>query len=172
MTAILPAALEAWGGRGVHVVTVNDYLARRDAETTLPAYRRLGLTVGVLQDSTPTDERRRAYQCSITYGADKQFIFDHLRDRLSAPLEPRLAGLLLDDLAGDARRNTAWTERVVQRELNCAIVDEADNVLIDEAVTPTIIGEGEGEGEDSAGSLATHYHLAAEVAAGLAGAGL
>lgn len=167
VTAILPAALEAWSGRGVHVVTVNDYLARRDAETTRPAYQRLRLTVGVLQDSTPTDERRAAYQCSITYGADKQFIFDHLRDRLSAPLEPRLAGLLLDGLAGDSKRNSAWTERVVQRELNCAIVDEADSVLIDEAVTPAIIGEG-GEkgaaGEAAEGTPETHYHRAARIA--------
>ena len=164
VTAILPAALEAWGGRGVHVVTVNDYLARRDAEATLPAYKRLRLTVGVLQDDTKTDARREAYQCSITYGADKQFIFDHLRDRLSAPLEPRLAGLLLDDLAGDSKKNSAWTERVVQRELNCAIVDEADSVLIDEAVTPAIIGEGGEEGEDSEGSLESHYHRAARIA--------
>lgn len=76
VTAILPAAIDGWLGRGVHVVTVNDYLARRDAETTSPAYQRLGLSVGVLQDSTTPEGRRRAYAADITYAADKQVIFD------------------------------------------------------------------------------------------------
>jgi hypothetical protein len=98
ITAILPAALEAFSGRGVHVITVNDYLARRDAEITGPAYKHLGLTVGVLQEGTTPMERRRAYDASITYLADKQAIFDHLKDRLVSPIWPRTAGLILDDL--------------------------------------------------------------------------
>jgi len=143
VTAILPAALEGWTGRGIHVITVNDYLARRDAETTSPAYRRLGLSVGVIQESTSHDNRQKAYSADITYAADKQILFDHLRDRLSSPLAPRLSGLILDELVGiragtpESLRN--WSSKVVQRSLNAAIIDEADSVLIDEAVTPAII---------------------------------
>ncbi len=135
VTAIIPATLDAWLGRGVHVHTVNDYLARRDAHITRPAYTRLGLTVGVLQDDTPRDRRRRIYRMDITYGADKQFIFDYLRDRLHMPVAPReidqdLAAIVPDD----------GTPDMVQRGLVSAIVDEADSVLIDEAITPAIIG--------------------------------
>ncbi len=165
VTAILPAALDGWGGRGVHVITVNDYLARRDAEITGPAYRRLGLSVGILQEGMPRAERQQAYLCSVTYSADKQVIFDFLRDRLQAPLEPRLAGLLLDELSGalpadgyDAR----WRDTVVMRGLHAAIVDEADSVLIDESVTPAIISQGSG----GAGAEAAVAHFV--VAAGMA----
>lgn len=142
VTAILPAAIDGWLGRGVHVITVNDYLARRDAETTGPAYARLGLSVGVIQDQTEPPERRAAYERDITYAADKQVIFDHLRDRLHSPVRQRLAGLLIDqalELEG-AVREKPWDRLVVQRGLYAAIVDEADSVLIDEAVTPAIIG--------------------------------
>jgi preprotein translocase subunit SecA len=160
--AILPAAIDAWLGRGMHVITVNDYLARRDAATTLPAYTRLGLTVGVLQESSTPLERRRAYACDITYTSDKQIIFDHLRDRLVEPLQPRLAGLLLDELVGVAGTGERdWGRLVVQRGLFSAIVDEADSVLIDDAITPAIIAvpgkEGEGE---------VHIRLATTMAPG------
>lgn len=176
VTAILPAALEGWSGRGVHVITVNDYLARRDAQTTGPAYRRLGLSVGVIQDQTPNHERRDAYACAITYAADKQVIFDFLRDRLVSPLHPRVASVALDQLEAEggikptgragpwAPEGARWGELVVQRGLNAAIVDEADSVLIDEAITPAIIGEdtpGVGEDRD------LHYRLAAKLAAEL-----
>jgi preprotein translocase subunit SecA len=147
VTAILPAAIDGWLGRGVHVITVNDYLARRDAATTSPAFKRLGISVGVLQDSSKPLERREAYLCDVTYAADKQIVFDHLRDRLCAPLQPRLAGLLLDQLCGATDGD--WGRLVVQRGLYSAIVDEADSVLIDDAITPAIIAspgkEGEGE---------------------------
>ena len=159
VTAILPAALDAWLGRGLHVITVNDYLARRDAETTSPAYRRLGLSVGVIQETTTQEGRRRAYAADITYGADKQIIFDHLRDRLLSPLAPRLAGLLLEEVAGDQEAG-AWGGKVVQRGLFAAIVDEADSVLIDDSVTPAIISapaEGQSAGQE-------HSVLAAELA--------
>ena len=167
VTAVLPAALLAWRGRGVHVVTVNDYLARRDAEITLPAYRRLGLTVGVLQDGEKPPARRAAYDRSITYAADKQVIFDFLRDRLVAPLSPRLAAHAMDQLAEamGAAPEDDWRLRVVQRGLYAAIVDEADSVLIDEGITPAIIGQEDATGEDE--SRVAHHRIAADLAARL-----
>jgi preprotein translocase subunit SecA len=152
VTAILPAALDGWLGRGLHVITVNDYLARRDAEITSPAYRRLGLSVGVIQETTTREGRRR------TYGPDKQILFDHLRDRLLAPLAPRLSGLILSDIAGDEHR-PEWGSAIVQRGLFAAIVDEADSVLIDDSVTPAIISAPT---EQAAGQ--EHFLIAAELA--------
>ena len=164
VTAILPAAVDGWLGRGVHVITVNDYLARRDAETTGPAYARLGLSVGVIQDQTEPPHRRMAYERDITYAADKQVIFDHLRDRLHSPVRQRLAALLIDqalELEG-AVRERAWDRLVVQRGLYAAIIDEADSVLIDEAVTPAIIGMDRAKQDRDE---AMHHH---RVAAGIA----
>lgn len=161
ITAILPAALDAWQGRGVHVLTVNDYLAQRDAETTKEAYRLLDVRVGVLSDGMPPPERRAAYNADVTYAADKQVIFDYLRDRLVSPLAPRLAGLLLSELAPEAKEKDRWGERVVQRGLYSAIVDEADSILVDEAVTPAIISSAKGQAE--AGG-AEHFRLAAMLA--------
>jgi len=170
VTAILPAALDAWSGRGVHVLTVNDYLAGRDAEITGPAYRRLGLRVGVINEESKTKHRRSAYARDVTYAADKQVIFDFLRDRLISPIQPRLTGLVLEQvLGGDAqeraRREASWDQRVVQRGLHAAIVDEADSVLIDEAVTPAIISLPLPEAERAADANATHYHIATRLAA-------
>jgi preprotein translocase subunit SecA len=167
ITAVLPAALEGWTGRGVHVVTVNDYLARRDAATTGPVYNRLGLSVGYLQDEHEAAERREAYAKSITYAADKQVIFDFLRDRLLSPVNPRLAGVLLDQVErGAARpRKDHWSGLVVQRGLNAAIVDEADSVLIDEAVTPAIIATA--PPAEAAEEKTRHFRLAARIALGL-----
>ena len=157
VTAILPAALEGWRGRGVHIVTVNDYLATRDAATTGPALTRLGLTVGAIKNAHDNDARRLAYACDITYVADKELIFDFLRDRLVSPLTPRLTGLLIDTLAG---QGPLWGAKVVQRGLEFAIIDEADSVLIDEAVTPAIIS-GPGEGVAGGGE---HFRMAALLA--------
>lgn len=169
VTAILPAALQAWRGRGVHVVTVNDYLASRDAATTRDAYSLLGLSVGLVQDGDDPDARRRAYRADVTYASDKQVIFDHLRDRLLAPIEPRLAGLILDELFAsrtDGNFGSAgadWGKRVVQRGLAAAIVDEADSVLIDEAVTPAIISSARSESAPDQ----PHIRIAASLAAAL-----
>jgi preprotein translocase subunit SecA len=164
ITAVLPASLEGWMGRGVHVITVNDYLARRDAQTTGPVYQRLGLSVGALQDETPNEERREAYLRSVTYAADKQIVFDFLRDRLVSPLNPRLTPLLLDQLAeqGQVRTEQAWSDKVVQRGLNAAIIDEADSVLIDEAVTPAIIAQE--LPHEAIEEQARHFRIAAELA--------
>src|SRR3954468_11648884 len=116
LTGVLPAYLNALSGKGVHVVTVNDYLAKRDAEWMGRVHRFLGLNVGViLSELTPT-ERRAAYGCDITYGTNNEFGFDYLRD------------------------NMAWSaEELVQRGHNFGIVDEIDSILIDEARTPLII---------------------------------
>ncbi len=188
VTAILPAALAGWTGRGVHVITVNDYLARRDAETTRGVYKRLGLRVGVIQETISNDERREAYAADVTYSSDKQVIFDYLRDRLVAPLAPRLTPLLLDEVfggkrdtsdgarwladgmtggSGASRSGGDWSRRVVQRGLHAAIVDEADSVLVDDAVTPAIIsGEAEGRESTNAGVFRLGAHVARELKEG------
>jgi preprotein translocase subunit SecA len=116
LMATLPAYLNALTGRGVHIVTVNDYLARRDAQWMGPIYEALGLTVGVVQSRQDPAEKRAAYQADITYGTNNEFGFDYLRDNMAFTLEDQY-----------------------QRGLNYAIVDEVDSILIDEARTPLII---------------------------------
>src|SRR5580658_8859973 len=116
LVATLPAVLNALTGRGVHIVTVNDYLARRDAEWMSPIYRSLGLTVGVIVHDLSDAERRAAYGADITYGTNNEFGFDYLRDNMKY------------DLA-----------ECVQRGHHFGIVDEVDSILIDEARTPLII---------------------------------
>ena len=133
ITAILPAAAAALAGRPVHVVTVNDYLAERDAARLRPVYEALGLTVGLVKQGDEIEQRRRAYAADVTYVTNKELTFDYLKDRIataaargaarhavSSMFKPSHAGLLL-------------------RGLHVAVVDEADSVLIDEARTPLII---------------------------------
>ena len=116
LVATLPAYLNALAGQGVHVVTVNEYLAQRDSDWMGPVFRFLGLTVGVIKNSQSSAEKRAAYACDITYGTNNEFGFDYLRDNLAFRLEDR-----------------------VQRGHAYAIVDEVDSILIDEARTPLII---------------------------------
>ena len=116
LVATLPAYLNALSGEGVHIVTVNEYLAQRDADWMGPVYRFLGLTVGVIKNAQTAQEKRAAYACDITYGTNNEFGFDYLRDNLAYRLDER-----------------------VQRSLSFAIVDEVDSILIDEARTPLII---------------------------------
>ncbi len=123
LVATLPVYLNALTGKGVFVVTVNDYLARRDAEWMRPLYEFLGLTVGVVESRQDSEKKRAAYQADITYGTNNEFGFDYLRDNMAFSLEERY-----------------------QRGLNFAIVDEVDSILIDEARTPLIIS---GQAEDS-----------------------
>jgi preprotein translocase subunit SecA len=125
LVATLPAYLNALEGRGVHVVTVNDYLARRDMEWMGPLYIGLGLTVGAIQSGMDSAERQKAYACDITYGTNNEFGFDYLRDNM------RMA----------ARGDDRFPKHMQQSQgvLNYAIVDEVDNILIDEARTPLII---------------------------------
>ncbi|WP_394265752.1 preprotein translocase subunit SecA [Anaerotignum sp.] len=116
LVATLPAYLNALEGKGVHVVTVNDYLAQRDSEWMGEVFRFLGLTVGCILNSMDNNERREAYACDITYGTNNEFGFDYLRDNM-----------------------VVRKESMVQRDLHYAIIDEVDSVLIDEARTPLII---------------------------------
>jgi len=125
LVATLPAYLNALEGKGVHVVTVNDYLARRDMEWMGPLYMSLGLSVGAIQSQMDTAERQRAYECDITYGTNNEFGFDYLRDNMRPAAK------------GDDRYPKHLQQ--VQGPLHYAIVDEVDNILIDEARTPLII---------------------------------
>src|SRR4051794_19524628 len=128
LTATLAVVLNALPGKGVHVVTVNDYLARRDADWMRPIYEGLGLRVGVLQNNQPYEEKRDAYAADITYGTNSEFGFDYLRDNMATSLEEKVqhGGRL-----GEDGRPLAMHY--------FAIVDEVDNILIDEARTPLII---------------------------------
>ncbi len=125
LVATLPAYLNAITGKGVHIVTVNDYLARRDMEWMGPIYTNLGLTVGTIQSGMDSGERQKSYACDITYGTNNEFGFDYLRDNM------RIAA------RGDDR--FPKSQQQAQGVLNYAIVDEVDNILIDEARTPLII---------------------------------
>src|SRR5262249_2816202 len=133
-------------GRPVHVITVNDYLARRDAEQLRPVYAALGLTTGLIEQGQSHDARRRAYACDVTYCTNKELVFDYLRDRLALGRRHSRAHLLIDELLGLPGRE----QSVLQRGLHVAIVDEADSVLIDEARVPLIIsGTHEGAVDDA-----------------------
>jgi len=123
LVATLAVYLNALAGKGVHVVTVNDYLARRDANWMRPLYEFLGLTVGIVTPFQPPEEKRAAYAADITYGTNNEFGFDYLRDNMAFSLQEKN-----------------------QRELNFAVIDEVDSILIDEARTPLIIS---GQAEDS-----------------------
>jgi preprotein translocase subunit SecA len=132
LVATLPAYLNALTGKGVHVVTVNDYLAQRDAEEMGQVYRFLGLSVGCILSNMENGARREAYNCDITYGTNNEYGFDYLRDNM-----------------------VLYAEEMVQRDLNFALIDEVDSVLIDEARTPLIIS--------GSGSKSTHLYKAADI---------
>lgn len=122
LVSTLPAYLNALEGKGVHIVTVNDYLAKRDAEWMGQVHEFLGLTVGVILNDLNSDERRKAYNCDITYATNNELGFDYLRDNM-----------------------VVYKEELVQRSLHYAIIDEVDSVLIDEARTPLIISGQSGK---------------------------
>jgi preprotein translocase subunit SecA len=145
LTGVFPAYLNALTGKGVHIVTVNDYLAQRDADWVGAVHVFLGLTVGVILPNRPADEHRAAYQCDITYGTNNEFGFDYLRD------------------------NMAWSAaELVQRGHHFAIVDEVDSILIDEARTPLIIS---GPAEHSARWYGEFASLVARLQRGKDGEG-
>ena len=125
LAATMPLYLNALAGKGAHLVTVNDYLAQRDAAWMGPIYNFLGLTVGVIVHGMNDEERRKAYHCDITYGTNNEFGFDYLRDNMKFTLED-----------------------YVQRDFHYAIVDEVDSILIDEARTPLIISGPSDESTD------------------------
>lgn len=136
LAATLPMYLYALVGKGCHLATVNDYLARRDADWMAPIYRALGMTVGVVETQMSQDDRRKAYQCDVTYGTAKEFGFDFLRDRL---LLRRISEGQSDLLGGMLGHGSESSEKPVQGAAYFALVDEADSILIDEARTPLII---------------------------------
>ncbi|HMP06357.1 MAG TPA: preprotein translocase subunit SecA, partial [Lacipirellulaceae bacterium] len=158
LTATLPMYLAALEGKGAHLATVNDYLARRDAEWMGPLYAALGMTVGIIQGQMPQEQRRKAYACDVTYGTANEMGFDFLRDRLLrrslAAGQQDLFGQMLGVSANGA------ADQPVQRELHFMLVDEADSILIDEARTPLIISALPGEDEQIA---AEAYRWAAEM---------
>ncbi len=132
LVCTLPVILNALTGKGVHVITVNDYLAQRDAEWMKPLYEFCGCSVGVIINDRNSEERREAYSADITYGTNNEFGFDYLRDNMAQTVE-----------------------QLVQRELNFAIVDEVDSILIDEARTPLIISAPAEESTDKYAHYAT-----------------
>jgi preprotein translocase subunit SecA len=157
LVATMPAFLNALPGRGVHVVTTNDYLAQRDADWMGGIYRALGLTVACVIHGMSDGDRVKAYQADITYGTNKEFAFDYLRDqlRLSAARRDRRGGVLEQGSPGRSGRPTR-----VQRTHHFAIVDEVDSILIDEARVPLIIAES----DEAESPYAAAYRAAREVA--------
>ncbi len=158
LVATLPVTLNSLGGRGVHVVTVNDYLARRDAFWMKPIYDLLGVTIGVLQNMQPYEEKRDAYAADVTYGTNSEFGFDYLRDNMAKSLEEKVQNGGRPKPEGGASPYHTY-----------AIVDEVDNILIDEARTPLIIS---GAPEQAADLYATFARLAPTMEAGKTPEGL
>jgi len=134
ITATLAAATAALAGRAVHIVTVNDYLAERDADWMGPVYRAMGISVGCVKHGMDPDSRRAAYRCDVTYCSNKEIAFDYLRDRMVLGGKPRAITMKLDALSGEGA-----AQRLLLRGVQFAIVDEADSVLVDEARTPLIL---------------------------------
>jgi len=152
LTATLAVVLNSLPGRGVHVVTVNDYLARRDAMWMKPVYDMLGVTVGVLQNMQPPDEKNAAYAADVTYGTNSEFGFDYLRDNMAKSLEDKFQ-----------HGGRGKTEDGTSRYHAFAVVDEVDNILIDEARTPLIIS---GAPEEAADLYAKFARLAPKLMPG------
>jgi preprotein translocase subunit SecA len=160
LTATLPVVLNSLTGKGVHLVTVNDYLARRDAEWMSPIYDLLGVSVGILQSLQPIEEKHEAYACDVTYGTNSEFGFDYLRDNMAPTLEDKVQHGGRD--MGEIRSAKDRLERRSAAH-TYAIVDEVDNILIDEARTPLIIS---GAPEDSSDVYAKFARLAPLMEAG------
>src|SRR5215510_9792095 len=169
LTALLPAVAAGLMGRPVHIVTVNDYLARRDSEQLRPVYDALGLTTGLVEHGQQHQQRQQAYSCDVVYCANKELVFDYLRDRLALGTCRARARLLIEDVfrtSGPVR-----SQHLLLRGLQFAIVDEADSVLVDEARTPLILSgvqqqtESDAELYETALAIARrltfgeHYHL-------------
>jgi len=163
LTCTMPAVVASWRGRGCHIVTVNDYLAKRDAEWMGRIYRFCGLSVAHIDQTMPPAERRAAYLADITYCTNKEVTADFLRDRLALGRLRGLSSALLTAIAGGRRQ---VTDRLVQRGLNCAIVDEADSVLVDEAVTPLIIS-GEAPNPEQVEAFCQAAEIAGQLKSGI-----
>ncbi|MBW8014637.1 MAG: hypothetical protein FVQ82_00470 [Planctomycetes bacterium] len=166
LSATMPATISGWQGHGCHVITTNDYLARRDAECMGQIYRFCGLTVSFIEQQMSPDQRRKAYMADITYCTNKEVAADFLRDRLLLGKSKGLCSPLLDKIISGGR----VANNLVQRGLNYAIIDEADSILVDEAVTPLIISGQAPNPQQIAFfrqaaditrqlNLGTHYHV-------------
>ncbi|WP_453951595.1 preprotein translocase subunit SecA [Bradyrhizobium sp. USDA 377] len=158
VAATLPAATVALAGYPVHLITVNDYLAQRDASEMRALYEFLGLSVGAVVQGMPKAERRRAYASSVTYCTNKELAFDYLRDRVALAHRSSSLHLSLERLRGSLQRD----EDLVLRGLYFGIVDEADSIFIDEARTPLILSSSTGAGEER-----LQCEQALEIASGL-----
>src|SRR3989440_2502589 len=161
LTATLPIVLNTLAGTGVHLVTVNDYLARRDAEWMKPIYDALGVTVGLLQNMQPYEEKPAAYAADVTYGTNSEFGFDYLRDNMATTLEEKVQH-------GAREKPEDWVDVDANGKRHSfahqyAIVDEVDNILIDEARTPLIIS---GAPEQAADLYAKFARLAPQMEPG------
>ena len=168
LTATMPATLAGWRGRGCHVVTVNDYLAKRDAQHMGPLYEFCGLTVAHIDQEMMPPQRRRAYQADITYLTNKEAAADFLRDGLSQGPQRSLQMSLVNQYFAPGSGPSVGgggADHVVMRGLECAIVDEADSVLIDEAVTPLIIS-GEAPNDELNRSIITACDIAPKLGLG------
>ncbi|MCX7701015.1 MAG: preprotein translocase subunit SecA, partial [Gemmataceae bacterium] len=164
LVAAFPAFLNALTGKGVHVTTVNDYLAKRDAEWMAPVYESLGLKVGFLQQRMPDPERKQMYQCDITHGTASEFGFDYLRDKLKLKQGPSQGIAFWKPWFADERGETSDIDPRVQRGHHFALVDEADSIFIDEARTPLIIA---GPTRPATAEESAVYHWADQVARGM-----
>jgi preprotein translocase subunit SecA len=145
IAATLPASVVALAGFPVHIITVNDYLAKRDAEEMGPLYRFLGLSVGTVIQGMPQADRRQSYAKAVTYCTNKELAFDYLRDGVALGRRSSRLHLALEKLHSDAGRD----DKLVLRGLHFGIVDEADSVFIDEARTPLILSSSTGSTEES-----------------------
>src|ERR1700744_3726824 len=152
LTGTLPVILNSLAGRGVHVVTVNDYLARRDAMWMKPLYDQLGVTIGILQNNQPYEEKREAYAADVTYGTNSEFGFDYLRDNMATTLDEKVQHGGRPKPEGGSSPYHAY-----------AVVDEVDNILIDEARPPLIIS---GQPEQAADLYAKFARLARQMKPG------
>ncbi len=157
LTATLPLYLNSLIGKGAHLATVNDYLAKRDAEWMRPIYEMLGTSVGVIQTPDDQNARRVAYAAAVTYGTAKEFGFDFLRDRLLMRAQNRLQTEMLGEGGGGFNQSG---DAIVMRGMHFCLVDEADSILIDEARTPLIIGSIEDNVRDQ---IVQAYRWAAEI---------
>ena len=161
LVATLPLMLYALAGRGAHLATVNDYLAKRDAEWMQPIFKALGLSVGIVESEMDFDARRNAYAKDVTYGTAKEFGFDFLKDRLMQRELKEGRINLGATLMGEARSGDS---KLLQRPYWFVLVDEADNVLIDEARTPLIISSPDGEMGEREQRKAALFHFACKLA--------
>ncbi|WP_068259073.1 preprotein translocase subunit SecA [Rubripirellula obstinata] len=156
LTATLPLYLHSLTSKGAHLATVNDYLAKRDAEWMEPIFNMLGLDVGIIQTADDQGSRRKSYAAAVTYGTAKEFGFDFLRDRLLLRAQNRLQTEMLGDGGGGFGGSG---DEIVMRGMHFCLVDEADSILIDEARTPLIIGSIEDTVRDQ---IVETYRWAAE----------